>query len=88
MRRTLAAGRLAKILDLAKPILPRAELPVELEYETDVISQFPLLTARVEGSLLMLELGLKHTDCLAKDRCGIAESEAAAMAPGCGPGCC
>lgn len=86
----LTAGRLAKILDLANPILPGTDLPVEIEHETEVISQFPLTTARVDGSGLTLQLGLKHTDCLAKDRCGITETEPAAAGSGCGcgPGCC
>jgi hypothetical protein len=86
----LAAGRLAKILDLANPILPGNDLPVEIEHETEVISQFPLIAARVDGSLLTLQLGLKHTDCLAKERCGVAEPEAAGAGAGCGcgPGCC
>ena len=65
----LTAGRLAKILGLAQPILPAADLPVEIEYETDVISQFPLEAATAAGSSLTLQLGLRHTDCLAKDRC-------------------
>lgn len=86
----LAAGRLAKILDLANPILPGTDLPVEIEHETEVISQFPLVAVRVDGSLLALQLGLKHTDCLAKERCGIAEPETAEAGSGCGcgPGCC
>lgn len=86
----LTAGRLAKILELAKPILPGTDLPVEIEHEAEAISQFPLLTARVDGSGLTLQLGLKHTDCLAKDRCNIQETEAAEATTGCGcgPGCC
>ena len=86
----LAAGRLAKILDLARPILPGNDLPVEIEYETGLISQFPLEGAKVNGAELLLQLGLKHTDCLAKDRCGIEEADAekAGAGCGCGPGCC
>jgi hypothetical protein len=67
----LAAGRLAQILDLAKPILPSDDVPVEIEYEDGVISQFPLQEIAAEGELLVLHLGLKHTDCLAKDKCGM-----------------
>ncbi len=86
----LTARRLAKILDLAKPILPASDLPVEIEYETEVISQFPLETVRADAGVLTLQLGLKHTDCLAKDRCGIDETKEAAAGAGCGcgPGCC
>jgi hypothetical protein len=69
----LTAGKLATILDLAKTILPSDELPVEVEYEDDVISQFPLMDSVVEGTSLVLQLGEKHTDCLAKDKCGMAD---------------
>jgi hypothetical protein len=67
----LTAGRLAHILDLAKPVLPIADLPVEIEYEDGVISQFPLQDIMEEGASFALRLGLKHTDCLAKDKCGM-----------------
>lgn len=93
----LTAGKLTKILDLAKAILPSDELPVEVEYEDGVISQFPLTQTSVEGANLTLELGFKHTDCLAKSQCGIEESEGDAAAeavdsccdgPGCVKTCC
>ncbi len=80
----LTAGKLAKILDLAKSILPSGDLPVEVEYEEGVISQFPLADVTVEAGGLVLQLGLKHTDCLAKDKCGIADGDD----EGEGSGCC
>ena len=73
----LTAAKLTHILDLARPLLPSDEVPVEVEYEDGVISQFPLSDVAVEDSNLVLQLALKHTDCLAKDRCGI-EDEAGA----------
>ncbi len=69
----LTGGKLAHILDLAKALLPSDAVPVEVEYEDGVISQFPLVAAEVEDGSLVLHLGLKHTDCLAKDRCGIED---------------
>lgn len=86
----LTAGRLAHILDLAQPILPGGELPVEIEYEDGLVSQFPVESGAPAGTALSLQLGLKHTDCLAKDRCGIDEPEVVAVGTGCGcgPGCC
>lgn len=66
----LTAGKFARILDLAKPILPTEDLPVEVEYEDSVISQAPLSQVRVENGVLQLRLGSKHTDCLAKEKCG------------------
>ena len=78
----LTAGKLAKILDLAKSILPPGDLPVEVEYEEGVISQFPLAGITTDGGSLVLQLGLKHTDCLAKDRCGISDDVDAAEEAG------
>lgn len=84
----LTAGRLAHILDLAQPILPNGGLPVEIEYEDGIISQFPLAGGEVAGGTLRLQLGLKHTDCLAREKCGIGEDEGEVAAGcGCGPGC-
>jgi len=92
----LAAGKLAHILELAKPILPTGELPVEVEFEAGVISQFPLTGVAVEAGRLVLQLGLKHTDCLARDQCGIDDgcggdpkpAEACCSTPAGGRGCC
>lgn len=69
----LTAGKLAAILDLAKPILPSDDLPVEIEYEGELLSQFPVAGARVQENVLVLQLGLKHTDCLAREKCGLAD---------------
>jgi len=91
----LAAGRLAKILGLAQPILPGNDLPVEIEYETEFIAQFPLEGAQVNGTELLLQLGLKHTACLAPDRCGISdaagvaeETDRCCAGTSAGGGCC
>jgi hypothetical protein len=75
----LKAGKLAGILGFADAFLPSGELPVEVEYEDGVVSQFPVEGARVAGDRLTLQLGLKHTDCLAREKCGIVDA-------GCGGG--
>lgn len=94
----LTAGKLAKILDLAGSILLSGELPVEVEYEDGVVSQFPLRGAGLVGDTLTLQLGLKHTDCLAKAKCGLdddggrnsdsAEPEGCCGAPAGSRACC
>lgn len=96
----LTAGKFAMILDLAKPILSTEDLPVEVEYEAGVISQAPLTVVNVENGVLQLQLGAKHTDCLAKEKCGgddacgcadepaAAEAEACCAAPASGQRCC
>jgi Family of unknown function (DUF6428) len=65
----LVAGKLARIFDHAQDVLPHRNLPVEIEYEDGFISQFPVMSAAIEDGVLNFHLGLKHTDCLARDRC-------------------
>ena len=81
----LTAGRLASILSMAKFVLRSDDLPVEVEYEGTLVSQFPVVAAEATSSAVLLKLAGKHTNCLAQDRCGlqIVNSE-------CGPqtGCC
>jgi len=87
----LSAGRLAQILGLARPIIPSDDLPVEIEYEDGVISQYPLAGVTANRETLTLRLGHKHTDCLAKAKCGAAgkaerparEEEACCAGSGC-----
>lgn len=87
----LTAGKLAKIVDLAKPLIPSDELAVEVEYENCVISQYTLESASVIDGQIVFQLGDKHTDCLAKEACGIEAAGAGRKGEGCcgGPtGCC
>ena len=79
----LSPGQLAAILDLAQPVLGADDLDVEIEYEDCSITQFPVLTAKVEDGALVFGLGEKHTDCLAKDIC-LPQSAGS----GCGTGGC
>ncbi len=78
-------GKLASVLDLAAPLFLGDDLDVEVEYEDGYLSQFPVLEARATASALLLQLGTKHTDCLAKDVC---LPNNAAPAESCGTGCC
>jgi hypothetical protein len=82
----LDAGKLAKIVRLGAPILKATDLPVEVEYEAGVVSQYPLASAEVTPSGVLFHLGSKHTACLAADRCGVT----ALPVPGCcnTSGCC
>lgn len=79
----LVAGRFADILDLGQPILPGDELEVELEWDCCVISQYPITAAEVSDDRIEFQLGDKHTDCLAKEKCGCAPEAATASASGC-----
>jgi len=67
----LTAGTFAKILQLGAQVLPHDDLAVELEYEDCAITQSPITSATFTGDYIELQLGEKHTDCLARQRCGI-----------------
>ncbi len=67
----LTAGKLAGILKLGAPLLKSDALPVEVEYETVAVSQYPLAGVELTPGGLLVHLGAKHTDCLAPDRCGV-----------------
>jgi hypothetical protein len=73
----LESNKLAKIIEIAAPLLQSDELPVEVEYEDTVVSQYPLAAAEPTPSGLLFHLGDKHTACLAPDKCGVG-----------GTGCC
>lgn len=75
----LSTTKLTKIIGLAGPLLSSLDLPVEVEYEAGVVSQYPLASVENSASGLLLRLGNKHTACLAEDRCGINPA---------GPDCC
>ena len=69
--------------------MPGDFLPVEVEYEAGVISQFPLAEMEAGEEAVILKLETKHTDCLAKDKCGIPEYGSEPISDCCGPaGCC
>jgi hypothetical protein len=71
----LIAGKLAKIFAKAETILETDALDVDVEYEAGFISQFPLERLEVFPGEIILHLGLRHTACLAEDKCGLAPAE-------------
>jgi hypothetical protein len=85
----IGAEKLLKILEMGVSVMPGDFLPVEFEYEDGVISQYPLAAVEVGEAALVLKLEKKHTDCLAKDKCGIPEYDDEQLSDCCGPaGCC
>ena len=69
----LTAGKLLKILDLSRSIINSDALEVEIEHEAPFISQFPITKTEARADSLLFHLGLKHTDCLARDKCGVPQ---------------
>lgn len=88
----LVAGKLAMIFGKAGEVLPHQDLPVEIEYEDFSVSQFRVVSAQVQEGRLTFQLGLKHTDCLAKELClpGVCGPAPTVNLLGCAPGsgCC
>ena len=81
--------KLLKILEMGASVMPGDFLPVEVEYEAGVISQYPLAAVEAGEEVVILKLGTKHTDCLAKDKCGIPEYGDEPLSGCCGTaGCC
>lgn len=67
----LDTTKLAQIVGKARALFNRKDIPVEVEYEHGLISQYPVRQSEVTPSGLTLRLEHKHTECLAPDRCGV-----------------
>jgi hypothetical protein len=67
----LDARTFGKILQLGAQVLPHDNLEVEVEYDCCVTAQYPIASATPSGDHIDITLGEKHTDCLAKQKCGI-----------------
>jgi len=85
-------GKMASILGKGASILPDESVPVEIEYEDRVISQYTIEGHEVLADSVVLRLGHKHTECLAPELCGLPSIErlpSLSAKPCCGPtGCC
>ena len=67
----LKTDKLAKIMQAANTIV-NDDLPVEIEYETTSISQYPIAGYENTPKGLLFYLGKKHTACLAPEKCNVA----------------
>ncbi len=65
----ITAGKLLKAFAHAAPVLRGEDLPVELEYETCNVVQLTVAGITREADRFLIQLGAKHTDCLAKELC-------------------
>jgi hypothetical protein len=70
----LETTKLASIMKIAAPLLRSDELPVEVEYEAGVISQYPIGGMEITPSGLLFYLGTKHTACLAPEKCKVGDT--------------
>jgi hypothetical protein len=67
----LKTDKLEKIIKIGKSLFDLEELPVEIEYGSEYISQYPLADVEVTPKGLLFVLGAKKTCCLAPDKCGV-----------------
>jgi hypothetical protein len=65
----LTAGKLMKIFAKAEQVLLSDDLDVDVEHEVGFISQFPLEAIETTAEELVFRLGVRHTACLAEDKC-------------------
>lgn len=81
-------GKMAAILDKARLYLPDGAIPVEIEYEDQVISQYTISGHELTDEAVILKLAYKHTECLAPELCGLTDLRLPSItnkAPCCGP---
>jgi hypothetical protein len=67
----IETGKMAGILEKGKAVLPDDTVPVEIEYEDQVISQYTIRDHEITDEAVILELAHKHTECLAPELCGL-----------------
>ena len=65
----LTAGKLLAILEKSASFLESENLEVEVEHEAPFVSQFPISSVESDGDTLVVRLGIRHTACLAEDKC-------------------
>jgi hypothetical protein len=65
----LSAEKLLQILEKSRSVVTDENLEVEVEHEAPFIAQFPIEGIETTKGSLIFKLGIKHTDCLAQDRC-------------------
>ncbi len=85
--------KMAGILEKGSSILPDGSVPVEIEYEDRVISQYTIVGHELADDAVILTLAHKHTECLAPELCGLQMPDLrlpslSGKNPCCGPGGC
>ena len=65
----LTAEKLSAILEKSASFFDKEDPEVDVEHEAPFISHFPIEKIEADGDTLIVHLGVKHTACLAEDRC-------------------
>lgn len=69
----LTSTKLKTIFGYASKLFCSEDIIVEMEYEQEFVSQFPIAEIETTPSGLLYVLGKKHAACLAPDKCGIGK---------------
>jgi len=69
----LMARKLAKIVQVAGPLLGADDLSVEIEYGPQVASRYSIADIEETPKGLLFVLAGNQTECLAPDRCGVSQ---------------
>ncbi len=77
----LTCDKLLKIFGKAEGVLLTDDLDVDVEYEDDVITQSLLDSVAVSNQEVIFHLGVRHTACLAMDKCLPPASAPSAYSP-------
>lgn len=67
----LNSSKMLDILKLSEKIIDNDNIEVRIEYEKDVISQYPIKDYTVDNQIIFY-LKYRHTECLAPEKCGIS----------------
>lgn len=70
----LQAGKLAGIFKMARSLIERDDLPIELEYGSEIAVQYRLADVEVTPKGLLFVLAGRQTECLAPDQCGVGNA--------------
>lgn len=65
--------KMAGILEKGRALLPEENVPVEIEYEDRVISQYTIEHYELTDDAVILHLAHRHTECLAPELCGLPD---------------
>lgn len=88
----LTPQKLAGIFGKAAVMFGGEDLPVEVEFEDGVISQYPVKAGGMQDGKLTFELEAKHTACLALELCCPPDADEEEEGSCCGSdktsGCC
>lgn len=81
----LTSTKLSQIINKGLKLFSTTSLPLEVEYDKGVISQYPVLQIESLSNGITIQLGTKHTACLAPELCRV---ELPIESSCCPPGCC